>query len=98
MGKITAEYFEETLDSVFPDKESLEMNILTELPFEDGSTDVIITNFSDLCEDKNISEIYGVLETERYGITVYMYHVKKASEPDYSIEKVEEFLNEDTAN
>lgn len=92
MQKITQEYFEETLDSLFPDKESLEMNIITRVPYKDSKdTEVVITPSDSVhLEEK----CYGRLETERYGLTVYMYHVDRVPDIEITDEEAMELINE----
>jgi len=94
MRAITPEYFEETLDSMFPDKESLEMMIMSQFEYGDGGTDIVISNSNDLHEDKDVGRIYARLTTERYGITVYMYQVESMEKPDYNVENVSAFIDE----
>jgi hypothetical protein len=74
MKTITAEYFENMLDSLFEDSEDLQNSLLKQYVFDENS-DIYITPNAEL-DLKDEIECLEKLHTRRDGMDIYMYRVK----------------------
>ena len=93
MKKVTEEYFEELIDTIFQEKEELEMNISTSLPFDEKEeTEIVITSCEGMENDEGV-ECYTKYKTEKFGIEVFMYHIKNRNISELSEKFIEEIKN-----
>lgn len=93
MKKATEEYFEELLDTVFQEQEDLEMNISTSVPFDEKEeTEIVITSFDSMDKEEDIV-CYSKYKTEKFGIEVFMYHIKNRNLGDLDENFIEEIKN-----